>query len=45
MLRTHPYGRKEENSEPRNPESLMKLALKAVPQPGENSNTVNVFIL
>jgi len=37
MLRTHPYGKKEESSEACNPESLMKLALKAVPQPGETA--------
>ena len=28
---------KKENSEPRNPERLMKVALKAVPQPGETA--------
>ena len=31
MLRTNPHGRN------RNTESLMKLALKAVPQPGETA--------
>ena len=36
----HPYGRKKENSEPSNPESLMKLALKAVPQPGETARAL-----
>ena len=33
----HPYG---ENSEPRNPDSLMKLALEAVPQPGETARAL-----
>ena len=36
----HPYGRKKENSEPSNPESLMKLALKAVPQPRETARAL-----
>ena len=36
----HPYGRKKENSEPRNPERLMKLAFKAVPQPGETARAL-----
>ena len=31
----HPYGRERENNQPRSPDSLMKLALKAVPNPGE----------
>ena len=35
----HPYGIEREN-QPRSPDSLMKLALKAVPQPGETARAL-----
>ena len=36
----HPYGRERENNQPRSPDSLMKLALKAVPNPGETARAL-----
>ena len=36
----HPYGRERENDQPRSPDSLMKLALKAVPNPGETAQAL-----
>ena len=36
----HPYGRERENNQPRSPDSLMKLALKAVPNPAETARAL-----
>ena len=36
----HPYGRERENNQPRSPDSLIKLALKAVPNPGETARAL-----
>ena len=36
----HPYGRERENNQPRSPDSLMKLALKAVPNPEETARAL-----
>ena len=36
----HSYGRERENNQPRSPDSLMKLALKAVPDPGRDGTRI-----
>ena len=36
----HPYGRERENNQPTSPDSLMKLALKAVPNPEETARAL-----